>query len=116
MQGILSEEQSVWLFLLVTVIMGGWAAWRTGIAISRTWRPSWMLVPYMLLLGAAVRFIHFALFHGTLFSLRFYLVDTVLIAVLAYLGWRNERANAMARQYGFAFEKTSAITWRRKAA
>jgi hypothetical protein len=116
MQGILYEEPSVWLFLLVTVIMGGWAAWRTGIAIARTWRPSWMLVPYMLLLGAAVRFIHFALFHGTLFSLRYYLVDTVLIAALAYLGWRNERANAMARQYGFAFEKTSAITWRRKAA
>lgn len=116
MQGILYEEPSIWLFLLVTAIMGGWAAWRTGKAIAKTWRPSWMLVPYMALLGMAVRFIHFALFDGTLFSLHFYLIDTVLISIFAYLGWRNERANAMARQYGFAFEKTSAISWRRKAA
>ena len=116
MQGILYEEQSVWLFLLVTVIMGGWAAWRAGKALAKLWRPTWMLVPYMVLLGMGVRFIHFALFEGTLFSLRYYLVDTAVIFVFAYLGWRNERANAMARQYGFAFEKTSAFSWRRKAA
>ena len=30
MQGILYEEPSIWLFLLITVIMGGWAAWMTG--------------------------------------------------------------------------------------
>lgn len=116
MQGILYEEPSIWLFLLVTVIMGGWAAWRSGQAIAKTWRPSWMLLPYMVLLGMGVRFIHFALFEGTLFSFRFYLVDTVIITVFAYIGWRNERANAMARQYGFAFEKTSPISWRRKTA
>ena len=41
MQGILYEEPSIWLFLLITVIMGGWAAWMTGRAIALTWRPFW---------------------------------------------------------------------------
>ena len=115
MQGILYEEPSIWLFLLVTVLMGGWAAWRTGIALARTWKPAWMLIAYGMLLGIAVRFMHFALFKGTLFSMRYYIVDAVIVIIAAYLGWRHERANAMARQYAFAFEKTSFLTWRRKA-
>ena len=115
LQGILYEEPSIWLFLLVTVAMGGWAAWRTGVAVAKTWKPVSMLIPYMLLLGGAVRFIRFAMFHGTLLSLRYYLVDTVIILVAAYLGWRQERASQMARQYGFAFEKNSFFSWRRKA-
>lgn len=114
MQGILYEEPSFWLFALITVLMGGWAAWRTGMAIAKTWKPVWLLIPYMLLLGAAVRFIHFAMFHGTLFSLRYYIVDTIVVTLAAYLGWRAERANGMARQYGFAFEKSSFLSWKRK--
>ncbi|WP_150287611.1 DUF6867 family protein [Rhabdaerophilum calidifontis] len=115
MQGILYEEQSIWLFLLVTVAMGGWAAWRTGKALAKTWKPSWMLVPAALLLGLAVRFIHFAMFEGTLLAPRFYLADTVILLAAAWLGWRRERTEAMARQYAFCFEKASPLSWRRKA-
>ena len=115
MQGLLYEEGSVWLFLLVTVVMGGWAAWRSGKALAKAWKPAWTLLPYMLILGAAVRFIHFALFHGTLLAPQYYLVDTLVISAFATLGWLNERANAMARQYAFAFEKSSPFSWRRKA-
>ena len=39
MQGILYEEPTIWLFLLVTVVMGGWLAWMTGRAIAMTWKP-----------------------------------------------------------------------------
>jgi hypothetical protein len=115
MQGILYEEPSFWLFLLVTVIMGGWAAWRTGKALAKSWKPVWHLIPNIAMLGIAVRFIHFALFEGTLFSLHYYLIDTVIILAFAWLGWRQERASAMGRQYAFAFERSSPVTWRRKA-
>jgi hypothetical protein len=114
MQGILYEESSVWLFLLVTVIMGGWAAWRSGKAVAKTWKPMLILIPYMMILGLAVRFIHFALFEGTLLSMRFYLVDAIVVFIFAYLGWRHERAGAMARQYAFAFDRSSMFGWRRK--
>ena len=116
MQGILYEEPSFWLFALITVAMGGWAAWRSGMAVATTWKSAWMLVPYMLILGMAVRFIHFAMFHGTLFSMRYYIVDTIVVLIAAYLGWRSERAGAMARQYEFAFERSSQFSWRRKRA
>jgi len=114
MQGILYEEPTFWLFALVTLIMGGWAAWRSGIALAKTWKPAWMIVPYMLLLGWAVRFIHFAMFEGTLLSLHYYAVDTACILVFAILGWRAQRAESMARQYAFAFEKTSPFSWSRR--
>ena len=56
--------------------MGGGAAWLAGRAIAATWRPWWHVAVYMLVLGVAVRFIHFALFDGTLLSPHYYLVDT----------------------------------------
>jgi hypothetical protein len=115
MQGILYEEPSIWLFLLVTVIVGGWAAWRAGKAVAGAWKPAWTLVPYMMILGLAVRFIHFALFEGTLLTVQYYIVDVAVITACALLGWRHERAGAMARQYAFAFERTGSFGWRRKA-
>ena len=54
------EEGSFGVFLLVTVILGGGAAALAGRAIAETWRPWWQVVAYMLILGGAVRFIHFA--------------------------------------------------------
>lgn len=114
MQGILYEEPSFWLFALVSVAMGGWAAWRSGIGVAKTWKRRIILIPYMLVLAGAVRFIHFALFEGTLLSLQYYLVDFTVVLIAAFLGWRAERASAMARQYAFAFERSSMFGWRRK--
>jgi hypothetical protein len=88
-------------FLLVTVVLGGGAAWLAGRALAQTWRPWWQGIVYMLVLGAAVRFIHFALFDGTLLSLPGYAVDTAVAMVFAGLGFRITRAQQMARQYGF---------------
>ena len=88
-------------FLLVTVVLGGGAAWQTGRAIALTWRPWWQAVLYMFVLGAAVRFIHFALFDGTLLSLPAYGLDTAVAIGCAALGFRTARAAQMVRQYGF---------------
>jgi hypothetical protein len=98
---VLFEEDSLGVFLLVSVAMGGGAAWLAGRAVAQTWRPPWHLVAYMLVLGAAVRFFHFALFGGTLMSLHYYGVDTAIAVALAAAGFRVTRARQMARQYGF---------------
>ena len=74
---VLYEEDSVGIFILVSVIMGGGGAWLAGRAIAATWRPWWQIAVYMLILAAAVRFIHFALFEGTL--LFFLLAADVLV-------------------------------------
>ena len=93
-------------FLLVTVGLGGGAAWLAGRAIAQTWRPLWQALLYMLILGAAVRFIHFALFDGALLSLPAYAVDTAVAMALAGQGFRLTRARQMAHQYGFLDRRT----------
>ncbi|WP_230532498.1 DUF6867 family protein [Microvirga roseola] len=115
MQGILYEEPSIWLFLLITVIMGGWAAWMTGRAIAITWGPYWQLVIYLLLLGVAVRFIHYALFEGTLLSLQYYVVDTIVVLIIGSLGFQYNRAKLMTSQYRWLYERTGLFSWREKA-
>ena len=102
-------------FLLVTVIIGGGAAFLTGKAAAADWRGPRELALYVLLLGCAVRFLHFALFDGTLLRPWYYLVDVVILAAFAWFGRQLTRASQMNRQYSFAYEKNSPLTWRRKA-
>lgn len=116
MQGILYEEHSIWLFLLVTIVMGGWAAWMTGRAIALTWRPLWNAVLYTLLLGFVVRFIHFALFGGTLLSAHYYVVDTVVLLGFAMAGYRYMRTTQMTTQYRWLYERTGPFGWKSRVA
>ena len=102
MNGILYEEDYIGLFVLVTIVMGGGAAWLAGRAIASTWRPWW----HVALLHAdprrwRVRFIHFALFEGTLLSLQFYAVDTIVCLIFGFLGFRATRVGQMTTQYGW---------------
>jgi hypothetical protein len=114
MQGILYEEPSAWLFILVTVIMGGWGAWMTGRACAQTWRPISILAVYLAILTGGVRFIHFALFQGTLLSPHYYLVDLVVILIIGSLGYRMTRAEQMITKYGWMFEASGPLGWRAK--
>lgn len=115
MQGILYEESSAWLFIGVTVVLGGWTAWMTGRGLAQTWRPAWQVLLWSLPLAVAVRFIHFALFGGTFVSPHFYLVDLIVVAAIASLGFRYTRTRQMTRQYGWLYERTGPLTWREKA-
>lgn len=111
MQGILYEEPSIWLFALVTLILGGWLATMTGRACAQTWRGIPETVAYLLILGLGVRFAHFALFEGTLLSLRYYLVDTTIVMAIGLLSFRATRAAQMAHQYWWLYERTGPLTW-----
>ena len=71
--------------LFVTGILGGGAAWLSGHAIAGTWRPMWHVVGYMALLGAAIRFIHFAMFDAELVSPLSYLADTLYVILVGCL-------------------------------
>jgi len=115
MQGILYEEPTVWLFLLVTVVMGGWLAWMSGRAIAKTWKSPVQLVIYMLVLGLVVRFIHFAMFEATLLTLHFYIVDTIVLMAFGFAGWRFNRAKQMTTQYRWLYERTGPFGWKRRA-
>ena len=113
--GLLYEEDSLSVFLLVTVVLGGGAAALAGRAVALTWRPWWQVVLYMLMLGAAVRFFHFALFGGTLLSIHYYAVDTVVCMAFGFAGFQAARARRMVAQYPWINEPDGPLRWRRKA-
>jgi hypothetical protein len=98
--------------ILVTGIVGGGAACLAGRAIAQTWRPFWHILAYMAIMGAAVRFVHFAVFEGALFSPASYLADTLYLFVAGALAWRITRVNQLAMQYYWLYERTSPLTWR----
>jgi hypothetical protein len=105
-------EVSLKDFLLVTVFLGGGGAFLTGRALAQTWRPFVQLVGYILLLTAATRFIHFALFEGTLLSPQFYCVDFVVLMTLAAFGYRLARVRQMIGQYSWLYQRTGPVSWR----
>ncbi len=80
-----SGPNGLWIFLLLTVILGGSAAFISGKSIAETWRPLWQLPFYMVLLALVVRFLHFALFEEVLVSARNFVVDYGVLLVLAAL-------------------------------
>jgi hypothetical protein len=100
--------------LFVTGIIGGGAAWASGRAIAETWRPLRQVVLYMFLLGAAVRFAHYALFQGELLSLASYLADTLYLLAVGCLAWRLTRTRRMVTQYRWLYERTGPLTWRER--
>ena len=113
MQGLIFERGII-DFLLVTCFLGGGAAFLTGRAVALTWRPIIYLILYLLLLGCAVRFVHYALFEGTLLSLHYFLVDLVVLFALGWLGFQMTRARQMAGQYSWLYQRSSPVSWRLK--
>src|SRR4030095_3807291 len=111
---LLSDEHSLGIFLLVSVFMGGGAAWLAGRAIAATWRPRWHLALYMLPLSLAVRFLHFALFEGKFLSLHYYLVDYAVCLAFGLLCFYLHRVAQMVTRYKWINERAGLFRWRRR--
>ncbi len=110
----LSDEHSLGVFFLVSVLMGGGAAWLAGRAVAATWRAWWHVALYMLPLSFAVRFIHFAVFDSKFLSLHYYLVDYAVCLGFGYFGFRLMRVKQMVTRYGWINERTGLLRWRRR--
>ena len=114
MQSIVYEEPSAWIFLLVTVVLGGAGAWMSGRACANTWRPYFVLVGYLAILAAAVRFIHMSLFQGTLLSPHYFLVDLIVVQMIGAVAFRYTRVKQMVSKYTWLFEPAGPFAWRAK--
>jgi hypothetical protein len=108
------DENSLPVFLLVSIVLGGGASALAGRAIARTWRPWWQVLAYSFMLGGGVRFIHFSVFNGTLLSLHYYLVDTAVCMAFGLLGFRTARAAQMVSQYRWLNAPAGFLRWRRR--
>jgi hypothetical protein len=108
----LLSDDGPWVFMVLTLILGGGAAFLSGRGLARSWKPFGRVFFYMALLAAAVRFFHYALFNGTLLSLTYYLVAYGILLIGASLGYRAMRTTQMVTQYRWLYERTSPLTWR----
>ncbi len=102
------------VFVLVTVVLGGAASWATGRAIAMTWKPLWQLALYIGLMTLAVRFIHYALFHGPFLTPGNVIIDYLVLLAMAAAGYRAMRAWQMHTQYSWLFQPVGLLSWRRK--
>ncbi|MGB6540930.1 MAG: DUF6867 family protein, partial [Xanthobacteraceae bacterium] len=110
--GTLYAGESILQVVLLSVVIGGGAAALSGRAIALAWRPSWQVVIVAILLAAAARFFHFALFEGELLSVPSYCCDTLIFIIAGMLAWRATRANQMVRQYPWLYVRSGPLGWR----
>lgn len=107
-------EKSVLLYLILTCLLGGGAAYMTGRSLALGWRPLWQLAASVLLLGAAVRFLQFALFNGSLLSLHYFVTDALTLGAIAFAAFRHTRTQQMITRYHWLYRKTGPFTWTNK--
>jgi hypothetical protein len=104
--------ESILQIVLLTLVVGGGAAALSGRAIALAWHPLSQVAIAALLLGAAARFFHFALFKGELLSAPSYCCDTLIFIIAGMLAWRATRANQMVRQYPWLYARSGPLGWR----
>lgn len=105
-------EDSPWIFLIMTVLIGGGAAYMAGRNLASNWRPVWMAVAYMIPLGLALRFFHYALFEAQLLDMHYWITDTLVLIAATLLGYRLTRVNQMVSQYPWLYERAGFFAWK----
>jgi hypothetical protein len=108
----LYTEETLLQTIFITFIVGCGCAWQTGRSMALTWRPLSAVIRAMILLGFAVRFLHFALFQETLVVPLAYLFETACLILTASLAWRFTRVRQMLRQYYWLYEANGPLGWR----
>ncbi len=107
---------NIYVFIGMTIILFGGAAFMMGQAIAETWRPVWQNVPYGLLLAAVNRFLDGALFGGTPLSVGLYVLDAAVIVGIALFAYRITKARKMVSQYPWLYEQAGLMSWRERDA
>jgi len=119
------------VFVALTLVIFGFAAFMAGQGLATTWRPLWQVVPYSLLLTVADRFFTWSLFDSdegvrvegaaevaeelSLWSGSAFLICAAILIVYCILGYRLTRVRQMVRQYPWLYEQTSPLSWRERA-
>ena len=103
------------VFVGVTVVLFGGAAFLMGQALAENWRPYGQALFYCLLLGLGDRFVTYALFQGQLSSWSGYAVDTLVLMAIASLAYRLTQARKMVSQYPWLYDRAGLFGWRSKS-
>ncbi len=116
MDGVLSSllGTSPGVFLGVTVVLMGGAAFLTGQSVANGWGPGWQVVIYGFLLAVADQFLSYALFQGTVL-LSGFLLSWVLLSGVGLAAYRMTRAKRFAAQYPWRYERKGFWSYRKRS-
>lgn len=95
-------------FVALTLVLGGAAAFVSGRALARTWRPPVLLAPVALALEGAVRFLHYALAGEGTDPVQA-LLGAIILGGFAGAGFAWRRRAQMAQQYGWLRQGRSSL-------
>jgi len=112
MRDLIGSDLSV--FIGLTCVLAGGAAFLMGQALARGWRPWWQVLAYSVLLLLFERFLAENLFDSTSPILGI-LVSFAVILGFAWLGFLVTRAHKMVQQYPWLYERSSPVSWRDRA-
>jgi hypothetical protein len=103
------------VFLGLTVVLFGGAAFMTGQGMASKWRPMRTAFLYTALLGLGDRFLIYALFHGQLLSVTGYIIHTAILTVICLAAYRMTQARKMVKQYPWLYERSGLFSWRERS-
>jgi hypothetical protein len=112
-EGILGASLPV--FIGLTLVLFGGAAFLMGQAVAATWRPSWQVLLYGALLTIGDRFLVYALFEGELLSVSGYLIHAAVLIGIGLVAYRLTKAHKMVSQYPWLYERAGLFTWRERS-
>jgi hypothetical protein len=112
MSDVVGTTLGVWLG--ITIVIMGFAAFMTGHALANTWRPRWQVAVYCFLLGFVDRFLIWGLFRGEPWLLSGYVIDTAFLIGLGLLSYRLTETRKMVTQYPWLYERAGLLSWRAK--
>jgi len=102
------------VFIGLTLVLFGGAAFLTGQALASGWQQAWKAVPYALLLGVGDRFLTYAMFEGELLTLSGYLIHSAVLLAICLLAYRLTKARKMVSQYPWLYERDGLFGWRQR--
>ncbi len=100
------------VFIGLTVVLFGFAAFMTGQALADTWRSAWQMVAYGFLLAVGNRFLGFFLFEVDLLSVAGFVVDAVVVIAIGLFAWRVTHARRMVQQYPWLYRANGLFGYR----
>jgi Domain of unknown function (DUF6867) len=106
---------SLQVFIGLTLVLFGLAAWMTGWAVGMNWKPRWHIWPYGLLLGAADRFLSYALFGAPLLAPVGFVIASLILIGIAAFAWRLAHVSKMVQQYPWIYERSGVLSYRERA-
>lgn len=106
---------TVGVYVGMTLVLMGGAAYLTGQAVAMVWRPARQIVAYGLLLAFADRFLIFALFEGEFFAFPGIFIDYAILSAVALAAHRLTQVAKTVNQYPWLYERSGLWSYREKA-